>query len=58
MQACMFRPYRTRGQWGEPYGVVHKRGVQLLSLSYVVVHVRAHSPRYPLTVQCDRLNVL
>jgi hypothetical protein len=29
--ACMFRPYKTRGHWGEPYGVVHKGGVQLLS---------------------------
>jgi hypothetical protein len=29
--ACMFRPYMTQGQWGEPYGVVHKGGVQLLA---------------------------
>jgi hypothetical protein len=34
--ACMFRPYRTRGQWEEPYGVVHKGGVQLLS--YLSLH--------------------
>jgi hypothetical protein len=34
--ACMFRPNRTRGQWGEPYGVVHKGGVQLLSYLIVV----------------------
>jgi hypothetical protein len=33
--ACMFRPYRTRGQCGEPYGVVHKGGVQLLSYFYL-----------------------
>jgi hypothetical protein len=29
--AYMFRPHRTRGQWGEPHGVVHKGGAQILS---------------------------
>jgi hypothetical protein len=35
--ACMLCPYRTRGQWGEPYGVVHKGGVQLLS--YLILSI-------------------
>jgi hypothetical protein len=41
--ACMFRPYRTRGQWEEPYGVVHKGGVQLLSYHVVLRCVEMHA---------------
>jgi hypothetical protein len=55
--ACMFRPYRTRGQWGEPYGIVHKGGVQLLSyLIYQRVHMQPLTISHPTS--CISLGTL